>query len=272
MSSQTGPARRAGAARPSRARIALDVLRGGAGHRYAEHRWACCELHVPRSAGPPPVAVLLHGGSWRARYGKVVMRPMCADLVRRGWAAWNVEYRRIGGGQGGGWPATFEDVAAAIDQLARGGVAVDLDRVVLLGHSAGGQLALWAAARDGAALVRPRAVVAQAPVADLERGPRLIAPGGLVNDLLGGSPREVPERYALANPIRRVPLPVPALLVHGPEDRTVSVGHSREYAAAARAAGASVELVEPRGGHRDHIDPRSPAWAEVAARLDGLVA
>ena len=88
------------------------------------------ELHRPRAATSPPVAVLLHGGSWRARYGKAVMRPLCADLVRRGWAAWNVEYRRIGGGQGGGWPATFDDVAAAIDELARRRRRGDRDRVV----------------------------------------------------------------------------------------------------------------------------------------------
>src|SRR4051794_12919505 len=101
------------------ARIALDVARRGAGHRYGEHRWARAELHVPRGGGPFPVAAVLHGGSWRAGYGKALMRPLCRDLVRRGWAAWNVEYRRLGGGQGGGWPQTFDDVAAAIDHLDR---------------------------------------------------------------------------------------------------------------------------------------------------------
>ncbi len=264
---------------PSAARIAADVLRRGRIHRYAEHRWGVCELHLPSGPGPHPVVVVVHGGSWRAGYDRRVMRPICRDLVRRGWAAWNIEYRRMGGGQGGGWPATFADVAAAVDALPRCGAPLDLDRVILLGHSAGGHLALWAAGRDrlpagapGARpAVRPRAVVAQAPVADLERAPSLVAPGGLVNTLLGGGPGEVPDRYALANPARQVPLGVPALLVHGAEDRTVTVGQSRDYAARARAAGAEVELVEPPGAiHRAHVDPRSAAWAAVTGRLPAL--
>lgn len=264
---------------PSLPRIATDVLRGGTLERYADHRWGVCELHLPSGPGPHPVVVVVHGGSWKAGYDRRIMRPVCRDLVRRGWAAWNIEYRRMGGGQGGGWPATFTDVAAAVDALAASSAPLDLDRVVLLGHSAGGHLALWAAGRDrlpgdapGARpLVRPRAVIAQAPVADLERARSLIAPGGLVFDLLGGGPDAVPERYALANPARQVPLDVPALLVHGAEDQTVSVGQSRDYAARARAAGAQVELVEPPGAnHRAHVDPRSPAWAAVTGRLGDL--
>lgn len=264
---------------PSLPRIATDVLRSGRTERYAAHRQGVCELHLPAGPGPHPVVVVIHGGSWKAGYDRRVMRPVCHDLVRRGHAAWNVEYRRMGGGQGGGWPATFTDVAAAVDALAACAAPLDLDRVVLLGHSAGGHLALWAAGRErlpadapGARpVVRPRAVVAQAPVADLERAPSLIAPGGLVHDLLGGGPDAVPGRYDLANPARQVPLDVPALLVHGAEDRTVSVGQSRDYAAAAHAAGATVELVEPPGAtHRAHVDPRSAAWAAVTGRLGAL--
>lgn len=272
---------------PGLARVAFDVLRSGERHRYGEHRWAQAELHRPRASGRVPVVVLLHGGSWRAGYSKVLMRPLCRDLVRRGWAAWNVEYRRMGGGQGGGWPSTFEDVAAAVAHLGELDAELDLDRVVLLGHSAGGHLAMWAAGLqqrapqaieaglmlEWPAGVRLRAVVGQAPVANLERGSALIEPGGLVHALLGGTPEQVPGRYEAANPLRQVPLDVPALLVHGANDSTVSVGHSRDYAQAARAAGASVEVVEPtRTSHRDHIDPRSDAWAAVTARLDALVA
>ncbi len=249
------------------------MLRGGQSHRYGAHRWARCELHLPRGDGPFPVVIALHGGSWKAGHGKALMRPVCRDLVRRGWAAWNVEYRRMGGGQGGGWPATFDDVAAAVDHLAMVDAPVDLQRVVLLGHSAGGHLALWAAGRsDPAPHVIARAVVGQAAVANLERGRGLTDPGGLVNVLLGGTPDEVPERYAAANPMRRIPLSVPVLLVHGPDDGTVSVGQSRDYAEAASAAGGTVELVEPAAaGHRDHIDPRSTAWAAVTERLGALV-
>lgn len=266
---------------PSLPQIAADVLRGGESHRYADHPWARAELHLPADAGPHPVVVVLHGGSWRTTYGKRVMRPVCRDLVRRGWAAWNLEYRRVGGDEGGGWPATFEDVAAGIDHLAALDAPLDLDRVVLLGHSAGGQLALWAAGRGalpadapggGPPAVRAGLVIAQAAVANLERGRALTEPGGIVNGLLGGTPAQVPDRYALANPQRRLPLDVPAVLVHGRDDRTVSPGHSVEYAGAASAAGAPVELALLEAAvHRAHIDPRTTAWQVAVRHLAAVV-
>src|SRR3954454_21939443 len=153
---------------PSTARVVLDFLSLPERHRYGTHRWARADLHVPRGEGPFPVVVLLHGGYWRARYSKRVMKGACADLARRGVAAWNVEYRRIGRGQGGGWPATFDDVGAAIDHLATlDDPRLDLSSGVgALGHSAGGQLALWAASRRDA-VVPVRRVVAQAAVCNL---------------------------------------------------------------------------------------------------------
>ena len=106
-----------------------------------------CDLHRPHGQGPFPIAIVLHGGYWQPPYGKLIMRPLCLDLARRGYAALNVEYRRLGR-DGGGWPQTFDDVAAGIDLLAGlGDAALDLERVTLIGHSAGGQLALWAAGR-----------------------------------------------------------------------------------------------------------------------------
>lgn len=213
---------------------------------------------MPSGPGPHPVVVTIHGGYWRARYGKRVMKALAADLTRRGHAAWNIEYRRIGRGQGGGWPATFDDVSAAIDHLARlDGARLDLRRVAAVGHSAGGHLALWAAARSSpkVAIVR---VVAQAPVCDLTRA------GAPARALMGGGPEDVPERYAAADPMLLLPLGVPALLVHGEADGTIPVARSRRYAEAARAAGDPVELLEPRGGHRSHLDPRSEAWRVAA--------
>ncbi len=263
---------------PSRLQVAHDVVRGGRRRRYAEHARGWGELRLPAGVVPHPVAVLLHGGSWQAGFGPQTMRAVAADLARHGWATWTVAYRRMGRGEGGGWPATFADVAAAIDHLSLIDAPLDLGRVVLVGHSAGGQLALWAAGREelprGAPGADPRVVpvhvIAQAPVADLERAASLVAPGGLVTRLLGGTPAEVPERYALANPQRRVPLEVPATLVHTPQDRTVSAGQSRDYARAARAAGAQVALLEPAGGHRDHVNPRSPAWRAALGRIAAL--
>jgi acetyl esterase/lipase len=245
---------------PSTARVLLDFLSRPPSFSYGSHRWARAELWVPSGSGPFPVAVVLHGGYWRARYSKRVMKGVCADLARRGFAAWNVEYRRIGRGQGGGWPATLDDVGAAIDHLASlDDPRLDLSGgVTAVGHSAGGQLALWAASRADA-LVAVRRVVAQAAVCNLA------AAGAPAWDLLGGRPDDVPERYAAANPMQLVPLGVPTLLVHGADDETVPVRRSREYAAAARAAGDPVELVEPvPGGHRLHPDPRSEAWRVAA--------
>jgi acetyl esterase/lipase len=250
---------------PSTARVLLDFLSRPERYSYGSHRWARADLHVPDGAGPFPVVVVLHGGYWRARYSKRTTKGACADLARRGLAAWNVEYRRIGRRQGGGWPATLEDVAAAIDHLAAledrrldiaGGVAA-------VGHSAGGQLALWAASRADPT-VRVNRVVAQAAVCNLT------VAGESAWEFLGGTPQEVPERYDFADPMRLLPLGVPTLLVHGAEDATVPVRRSREYAAAARAACDDVTLVEPvPGGHRIHPDPRSEAWriaAEWVAR------
>lgn len=204
------------------------------------------------------MVVVIHGGNWRARYGKRVMKALAADLTRRGHAAWNIEYRRVGRGQGGGWPATFDDVAAAVDHLARlDDERLDLREVGALGHSAGGHLALWAATRPSPTIAIRR-VVGQGPVCNLSRA------GAAAHALMGGKPEEVPERYAAADPMLLLPLGVPALLVHTEADETVPVVRSRRYAEAARAAGDSVELVEPAGGHRIHLDPRSEAWRLAA--------
>jgi len=269
-----------------RTRQILDFLARGQSHRYGSHRSQRADLYLPKGSGPHPTMVLVHGGSWQARYGKIVMRGLAGDLVRRGWAVWNIEYRRLG--NGGGWPETFEDVAAAIDHLGNIGAPVDLARVSILGHSAGGHLALWAAGRaklaagaPGAlgashtldasdAPLRLRRVIAQAGVCDLGDAYRKWH-GGLVDSLMGGSPERLPERYAIADPLAAVPLEIPVLLVHGVEDATVSVGLSRSYARAAAAAGGEVELVEiegPDGAHRAHIDPRGVAWAAVVSRLE----
>jgi acetyl esterase/lipase len=152
--------------------------------------------------------------------------------------------------------------------------------VVVVGHSAGGQLALWAAGRTmlpvgapgSAPVVVVKAAVSQAGVNDLGRA-YAQAPGGAVGMLMGGSPTDLPDRYALADPIRAVPLDLPVLLVHGTDDLTVSVRRSRDYAAAARAAGGSLDLIEipgEAGEHRKHIDPGGSAWRIVPPWLAAL--
>jgi len=253
----------------------LDFLARPRVCRYGSHASQRADLHLPGGSGRHPVVVTIHGGSWASTYGKVVMRGLVGELVRRGWAVWNIEYRRLG--DGGGWPASFEDVATAVDHLTTVDAPLDLDIVAGLGHSAGGQLLLWAAGRyklppsvvGADPRVRFAAAISQAGVADLTAA-HAQAPSGAVNALMGGSPAAVPERYAVGDPIRGVPLDLPVLLVHGTDDQTVSVTRSRAYAAAARAAGGSVELVEidgRAGSHRSHLDPRGPAFAAAGAWL-----
>ena len=243
---------------PTLGRLARDAFARPVRHPYGSHRVQCADLYLPRGDNPSPVAILLHGGSWQAKYGRWVLRLAAADLVRRGFAVWNVGYRRVGRGEGGGWPATFDDVGAGVDRLAAvDDPRVDRANVVLVGHSAGGQLALWAASRDNSA-VAIRRVAALAAVCDM-------ASAQIARDMLGGGPDQVPDRYAAVDPVRRVPLPMPVLLVHGAEDQTVGVRHSREYAAAARSAGGEVELIEPEhGDHRSYVDPRSEGWRAAA--------
>jgi acetyl esterase/lipase len=208
----------------------------------------------------------VHGGFWRAEYDRTLMDGLCEDLASRGLAAWNLEYRRVGGG--GGWPETFGDVAAGIDALAGLDAPVDLSRVLAVGHSAGGQLAAWAAARptlpEGAPGACPevtiRAVCVQAGVLDLRLAVEL-APSDEPTKALLADPAVNADRYALASPAERLPLGVPQLVLHGDRDDRVSLRIAESYAAAARAAGDACELVVlPEVGHFEHIDARSEAW------------
>lgn len=236
-------------------------------HRYGAGRSRFGELFLPAGDGPHPVAVVLHGGFWRRRYDATLMEPLCRDLAAAGWAAWNLEYRRLGLLAGGGWPETFEDVAAGIDSLERL-PGLDLGTVVAVGHSAGGQLALWAAARERPT-VRVTHVVSQAGVVDLREAARLRLSRDAAATLLGGSPERRPGRYAAASPLERLPLRVPQLLVHGEEDAIVPVSMSLRYHDAALAAGDPVELaVLPGAGHYEHLDPDSDAWAAVTDWLE----
>jgi acetyl esterase/lipase len=203
--------------------------------------------------GTGPVAVLIHGGFWKAQYGLDLMDALAEDLAGRGWAAWNIEYRRLG--NGGGVPQTLDDVGAAIDLLA------DLDgvdrlRVVAIGHSAGGHLAAWAATRTDPR-VALTGVVSQAGVLDLQRARELRLSDGVVDRFLGNQPTSV------ASPIERLPLGVPTLLAHGGRDDTVPVEMSERFA---RVSGATL-VVEPDEDHYGHLDPANPLWQAVIAWL-----
>jgi acetyl esterase/lipase len=237
-------------------------------HRYGPHFHQFADLHVPAGDGPFPVAVVLHGGFWREQRTLELTEDLARDLPRRGWATWNVEYRRVGEVSGGGYPATLEDVGAAIDALQELDATLDLARVVAIGHSAGGQLALWAANREAPA-VPLAGVVSQAGVTDLREADRLGLGEGATAEFMGGHADDVPDRYADASPIERVPLGVPQLLVHGDADERVPARLSVAHADAARAAGDEVDLVlRPGEDHFVHVDPASGAWAEALGWLE----
>ncbi len=241
----------------------------------APHRFG--ELTLP--AGPARgVVVVVHGGFWQHAYDLSLGRPLAADLAAGGFATWNIEYRRVGGG--GGWPMTFDDVAAAVDALAGPVQAaahgrLPLDRVVALGHSAGGQLAAWLAARPGlpagapgaAPRVALRGAVSQAGVLDLVDAAEQGLGEYAVVDLLGGPPGAVPDRYALASPIARVPIGVPVLGVHGSADDRVPVRQTERFAAASGDRWTRLPGVD----HFAVIDPRTPAWRACRAAVEELL-
>ncbi|MDQ3155270.1 MAG: alpha/beta hydrolase [Actinomycetota bacterium] len=220
---------------------------------------------------PRGVVVVIHGGFWKAEYDRSLGQPLAKDLAARGWIAWNLEYRRVG--NGGGWPHTLDDVAAGIDKLADI-PDVPTDKVVTLGHSAGGHLAVWAAGRpglDGTDWADPRvpvtAAIAQAGVLDFTQASKLHLGGGAAEALLGGKDD---DRYLLADPMRQIPLKVPVWCVHGTSDTTVPISQSIDYVKAAKAAGAQAELIEVDGDHFVVIDPSSEAWRKTLGVLDSL--
>lgn len=234
------------------------------------------ELRVPPGPGPHPVAVLLHGGFWLDAWTADLLDGLAIDLVERGWAAWNLEYRRVGGG--GGWPVTLEDVASGVDALAGFAAAhrLDTNRVAIVGHSAGGQLGLWSMARPhlydeqpiGAPAVRPSVALVLAGITDLAEAHRLSLGAGAVDAFLRRSPGAGAERYAAASPRELLPIGADQIIAHGTADELVPVEMSRAYAAAAAEAGDDVRLVILDGAdHFDLIDPRHAGWRDAVGLL-----
>ena len=222
------------------------------------------DLHVPE--GPSRgLVVVIHGGFWKAQYGADYGAPLAEDLVARGWTAANVEYRRVG--NGGGFPATLDDVHAAI-----GAVAADAEGpVVTLGHSAGGHLATWAGARlrhdrwaDGPALTH---VVSQAGVLDLRAAVADDLGDGAALAFLGDPDTAT---YEQADPLTQVPLDVPVWAVHARDDDTVPFSQAEAYVGAATTAGGEATLVEVTGGHFGVIETDSAAWAACVEVLDSI--
>jgi len=226
---------------------------------------------------PRPVVILVHGGYWRSRYRLDVMRALAGDLLGRGFAVWNLEYRRVGS-PGGGWPGTFDDLAAGVDFLGELAepFSLDLNRIAVVGHSAGGHLALWLAARHRVAFgwsgsaprLRPSLAVGLAPIPDLAAGARRRLSNDAVVDLLGCWPSERPDIYRQTSPAALLPLGVRQVLVHGTADTSVPIDLSRRYRAAASDAGDQCELIELAGvDHFALIDPATAAWRLSAGAI-----
>ena len=245
------------------------------------------QLWLPASKGTHPVVVMIHGGCWQASLpGVELMAYISDDLRRRGIAVWNIEYRRVGGA-GGGYPGTFQDVGRATDYLRM--IArtehLDLGHVVLVGHSAGGQLGLWAAARRRLArtdrLFAPNplpvsGVVTLAGINDLAAyratGPGACGEPDTVDQLVDAAGRRGQAVYADTSPAAMLPIRTPQTIVSGALDPIVPPRFGDGYAAKARAAGDPVRAVTlPGAGHFELIDPHSSAWPRIAAAIQGML-
>jgi acetyl esterase/lipase len=220
------------------------------------------DLFLPHAAGPQPAVIFIHGGFWRNAYSLDHVAHLCAALARAGAAVWSLEYRRLGD-PGGDWAGISDDIVRGAQRLVplAQRYTLDLKRVIAAGHSAGGQLALWLAAQQAVDL---RGVVPLAAISDLRRAYALQLNGGVVGELLGGSPDRVPQRYAAASPVELLPIPAPQRVVHGTADNVVPFEMSRRFAKASRNA----KLIPlPGVGHFDLIDPRAKIWPTVQKNI-----
>ena len=239
------------------------------------------DLYLPTQGENHPVVVLIHGGCWRAQYGLAQLGRFCETLAALGVAVWSLEYRRLG--NGGGWPNTFLDVAAGADALRTLATqyALDLSRVVAVGHSAGGHLALWLAARHRLPATSPLAtpnpltltgVVALAGIPDLVDAAQRNICGEAVPELMNGLAQAVPDHYAAASPSAHLPLGVPQHLIIGTLDQAVQVEHNAAYVEAARRLGDEVAYtVLPDTGHFEIVTPGTAVWPTIQVAILALL-
>ncbi len=254
-----------------------------ADHRfqYGEGEFQFADLRVPEGVGPFPVVVLVHGGCWLSQYGLGHLAAMAQSLTDAGVATWTLEFRRVGN-EGGGWPGTFLDVAQGTDYLREVAAVhnLDLNRVVVSGHSAGGHLALWLAARHNLSpeselyVADPlpfAGVIALAPAADLEETYRNQTCGGVSQQLVGGTPEEYPQRYIDGSASALLPLGIPQVIINGDHDEGW-LKVSRVYQDKVKAAGETVEIIiPPNAGHFELVMPTSDTFELVRDTILSMV-
>ena len=243
------------------------------------------ELRIPDGPGPHPVAIVIHGGCWLSIANLHVMDHFCHELTKAGIATWNLEYRRVDS-PGGGWPGTFNDIGSGVDYIRALTEKYDLDlnRVVLIGHSSGGHLALWAGARHRVAKgsqlynenpLRPAGVVSLAGPADL-RGmverTKAVCGGDVIHTLLGGSFEDVPDRYRNASPATLLPSGITQIVIHGSDDPAVPPELGQAYVEAGKLLGESIGFfVIPKASHFELIAPWTSSWPVVEASVKSLM-
>ena len=249
---------------------------------YGDGPFQFADLRLPEGKGPHPVVILIHGGCWLSQYDIVHIGKFAQAFADNGIASWTVEYRRVGN-EGGGWPGTFQDIAQSAAGLLEHAEEYSLDttRVIVAGHSAGGHLALWFAAREKYEVsplfssikpVQLKGVLALAPAPDLAYLHEKAVCGGVIDKLLGGSPKEYPARYAMTSGTEIVPIGLPQILVIGHHDLNWK-GIGYRYYEAAKAEKDDVRAIEaPESGHFEMIDPDSSTWPLVIDAARELLA
>lgn len=251
--------------------------------RYGSDPSQFAELRFPNGKGPFPLLLVVHGGFWRSQYNLFHIGHLCAAFTSRGILTCNIEYRRIGN-PGGGWPGTFQDISLAADTILQSvslDPRIDRTRIAILGHSAGGHLALWLVGRHRISKGSPlhsdqkqilSGAASLAGVSDLRLAWRQKLGHGVVSRLMDGTPDEHPDRYDAGSPIELLPTGTRQVLVHGTTDDTVPVSQSETYVEKAEKLGEDATLVKLEGtGHYELIDPESEAWPTVASAVFSLL-
>ena len=232
------------------------------------------ELRLPKSPGSYPIAIIIHGGCWLAQYDVKHIGRFASAVTELGIATWSLEYRRVGDA-GGGWPGTFQDIARGADHLSvvANKYSLDLNRVIVIGHSSGGHLALWLAARRqlpqesslfSANPISIQGVLALAPATDLQHRHRVGVCDGVVDKLMGGSPEAVPDHYRQGSPSEMLPLGVKQVILIGDHDTQSRIAASNMYFERAKQAGDSIKIIRAEeSAHFEVIAPHSSTWKLV---------